>query len=292
MAALDSGAVARSDSHKKDGWARSGEGITAMNELIAAFNQYFRVIPADTPRLLHEVFRLRYQVYCEDTRLADGQLFPEHLERDDYDNRSTHILLQHYPSGHFVGTMRLVLPDPVDPRKPFPAEELARLDPEVIGVPAPLRRHIAEISRFAILHNFPHHQPRRAPVHYERRRVPRYTPTATDNERQKPRLRFPHPMLALVVGMMRTSLQHEITHWYAVMAPSLHRLLHHFGLSLRVVGPRFQFHGLRRPHFDSIQNVMDKAYWGHPEIWELVTESGALCPRPSIAAKRLLAIGK
>ncbi len=41
-----------------------------MNEVILAFNKYFRVVLADSAQLLHEVFRLRYQVYCEDTRLA------------------------------------------------------------------------------------------------------------------------------------------------------------------------------------------------------------------------------
>jgi hypothetical protein len=47
-----------------------------MNEVILAFNKYFRVVLADSAQLLHEVFRLRYQVYCEDTRLANHHLFP------------------------------------------------------------------------------------------------------------------------------------------------------------------------------------------------------------------------
>ena len=55
----------------------------------------FRVIDADTPALLREVFRLRYQVYCEDTHLADGELFPERIESDTYDQRASHMLLQH-----------------------------------------------------------------------------------------------------------------------------------------------------------------------------------------------------
>ncbi|MBA2409458.1 MAG: GNAT family N-acetyltransferase [Gammaproteobacteria bacterium] len=79
-----------------------------MNPLVAAFEAYFRVIDADTPALLREVCRLRYQVYCEDTHLADGELFPERIESDTYNKRATHILLQHHPSGNFVGTMRIV----------------------------------------------------------------------------------------------------------------------------------------------------------------------------------------
>ncbi|MGH8503067.1 MAG: PEP-CTERM/exosortase system-associated acyltransferase [Gammaproteobacteria bacterium] len=248
-----------------------------MNQLIAAFEAYFRVINADTPQLLREVFRLRYQVYCEDTQLADGVLFPERLESDEYDQRSVHMLLQHRPSGHYVGTMRLVLPDPADPNKPFPIEELARFAPAFAGVPREERRYVAEVSRFAILHHFPHHEPRRVMIHHERRRIPRY---GAGERPRKSRLRFPHPMLALVFGLVRLSVEHEITHWYAMMAPSLDRLLSHYSLHLQAVGPTFDLHGERRAHFDSIQNFLDRAYCSHPEVWELITDCGRLWPEP------------
>ena len=33
-----------------------------MNDLVAAFNEYFEVIDANSPELLRDVFRVRYQV--------------------------------------------------------------------------------------------------------------------------------------------------------------------------------------------------------------------------------------
>ena len=33
-------------------------------DLLAHFMRYFEIVRADTPALLEEVFRLRYQVYC------------------------------------------------------------------------------------------------------------------------------------------------------------------------------------------------------------------------------------
>lgn len=248
-----------------------------MNQLIAAFEAYFRVINADTPELLREVFRLRYQVYCEDTRLADGVLFPERLESDRYDQRSAHVLLQHRPSGHYVGTLRLVLPDSSDLENPFPVEELAPLDPALVDVSREARRHVAEVSRFAILHHFPHHEPRHVMVHHERRRVPRY---GAAERAPKPRLRFPHPMLALVFGLVQLSVKHGITHWYAMMTPSLDRLLSHYGLHLQAVGPSFELYGRRRAHFDSVQNFLDRAYCLHPGVWELITDCGRLWSPP------------
>lgn len=258
-----------------------------MNNLIAAFNQYFKLVHADNPQLLREAFRLRYQVYCEDTHFFDQTRCPEGLENDQYDGHSVHVLLQHRPSGYYVGTMRLVLPNPSDLLKPFPIEAAAQFDAEFPGVSGSLRRHTAEISRFAILHHFPHHQQRRrVPIHPERRRVPRYS--ASEKAQAKPRLRFPHPILALIFGLLELSVEHQITHWYAIMAPGLDRLLTHFSLNLPVVGPTIEMYGERRPHFCSIQAFLENAYCMHPAVWELVTDSGRLWSKPTEKTRRLI----
>ena len=39
-----------------------------MNDVVAAFNEYFEVIDAHSPELLRNVFHLRYQVYCIEQR--------------------------------------------------------------------------------------------------------------------------------------------------------------------------------------------------------------------------------
>ena len=39
-----------------------------MNDMVAAFNEYFEVVDAYSPELLREVFHLRYQVYCIEQR--------------------------------------------------------------------------------------------------------------------------------------------------------------------------------------------------------------------------------
>lgn len=243
-----------------------------MNTLIAAFRQYFRLVHADNPQLLHEVFRLRYQIYCVEAQLRDPSRCPQQLESDEYDRRSVHILLQHRPSGYFVGTVRLVLADRSDPEKPFPIEEIVPVERDFAGVSRQLRRQVAEISRMAILHHFPHHEPRRAP---------RYGEQAALYKHRGHRLGFPQPMLALAAGIVLFSVEHKITHWCAVMAPGLDRLLRQFSLNLQIAGPAFKFYGLRRPHFDSMQNVLDRAYCQHPEVWELITDCGRLWPKPA-----------
>jgi hypothetical protein len=150
--------------------------------------------------------------------------------------------------------MRLVLPDPSNLQIRFPIEKSAQFSPEFAGVPLPLRRRIAEISRFAILHRFLHHQPRRAAIHYECRRMPRYgAQVVADNEPQQSRLCFPYTMLVL-------SARHD-AYRYPKRNNTLVRNLD--SESARVVmplqstskggRPSIPVNGARRPHVDSIR---------------------------------------
>src|SRR5512134_3593348 len=85
--------------------------LIQTNDVVAAFNEYFEVINADSPELLRDVFHLRYQVYCIEQRAPgfEASKYPDEMESDEYDAHSSHILLRHRPSGEFVGTARLIL---------------------------------------------------------------------------------------------------------------------------------------------------------------------------------------
>lgn len=75
-----------------------------MNDIEAAFHQYFEIIDADTPELLKTVFDLRYRILCVHNTFPNfsGSEFPDGLEQDEYDYRSVHILLRHKPSGIYI----------------------------------------------------------------------------------------------------------------------------------------------------------------------------------------------
>ncbi|MGH8567684.1 MAG: GNAT family N-acyltransferase, partial [Gammaproteobacteria bacterium] len=98
-------------------------------DLLTHFRKYFEILRADTPDLLEEAFRLRYEVYCGEGCLPgfDPLDYPDGLERDiyDYEHRSVHCLLRHRSTGSNAGTVRLVLADPVQPDAPFPIEVAA-----------------------------------------------------------------------------------------------------------------------------------------------------------------------
>jgi N-acyl amino acid synthase of PEP-CTERM/exosortase system len=249
-----------------------------MNDVVAAFNEYFEIIDADSPELLCEVFHLRYQVLCIEQRAPgfEASNYPKKMESDSYDRHSSHILLRHRPSEKFVGTARLILSDPLDPYKLFPTERHMRLDPALIDVSKLPRQSMGEISRLVVVRRFSRRRDELLHALENGTQVKKWAPTM--------HRRFPHPMLALAVGIIRMSVENSVNHWLSVMEPALNRLLGLYGLQLDPVGPTIDHHGLRRPYYADLVQMLDRMYKNHNQFWELVTDYGKVRP---VAAERL-----
>ncbi|WP_201222017.1 PEP-CTERM/exosortase system-associated acyltransferase [Halochromatium roseum] len=216
-----------------------------MNDLLNAFSEYFNVIPANSPDLLEEAYRLRFQVYSQEIKLPgfESWRFSDQMERDEYDGHAVHCLIQHRPSEQLAGVVRLVLAKPGEEPPRFPIEAFAEdsLDASVlVNMP---RETTAEISRLILSSAF------------RRRKGEAATEFGSEQGIRPPgdqcRLHFPHPVLALMVATMRLSVEHEVTHWLAGMEPRLNRLLGRFGLDLMGLDHRFvhllpQFYWKRR----------------------------------------------
>lgn len=243
-----------------------------MNDIVAAFNEYFEVIDVDTPELLREAFRIRYQVLCVEQRAPGfpASRYPENMESDDYDRHSSHILLRHCPSRAIVGTARLILPDPLDPKKPFPAERYMTLNSDSVDISKISRQNIGEISRLHIAREL-----RRRKGDHERNEAG----VAVEENGIKIRRRFPHPILALAVGLIRISAAHHITHWISIMDPALNRLLSLYGLQQGPIGPLTEYYGQRGPYYANLTHMLDRMNKDHKHIWELVTDYGRLIPK-------------
>lgn len=242
-----------------------------MNDIVAAFNEYFEVIDATTPELLREAFRVRYQVLCVEQRAPgfEASNYPEGMESDSYDRHSSHILLRHCPSGAIIGTARLILPDPLDPKKLFPTERYMKLDPNLVDINKLPRQKIAEISRLHIIRGF------------RRRKGDKGRGEAGVNVEEngtKIRRRFPHPILALAVGLIRISAAHNVRHWISIMDPALNRLLSLYGLQHDPIGPITEYYGQRAPYYVNLLNMLDRVNKNHNQIWELITDYGKIIP--------------
>ena len=85
------------------------------------FDDEFEVVVADTPELIKESYRLRYQVYCLERSFLEGE---EGVETDEFDRHSHHVLLVSRASREVVGSARLILGSVWRPKCSFPMQAL------------------------------------------------------------------------------------------------------------------------------------------------------------------------
>jgi N-acyl amino acid synthase of PEP-CTERM/exosortase system len=229
-------------------------------KLSDAYNHWFKVVPADTPELLEQAYRLRYQVYCceHDYETPDEQL--EQRETDEFDSRSVHNLLIDRASGAVTGTVRLVLPDQKTPEKSFPIQQICShplLADRIITSTA------AEISRFAVSKRI-------------RQMADGFTSPVIDHHGDCPidrRNLKSYIALGLMKATMQMSFEHGITDWFAVMEPSLLRLLSRFSIYFKPIGSLVAYHGMRQPCHANVGALLERVRRENFELWEFVTES-------------------
>lgn len=235
-----------------------------MGNMRKAFNEYFEIIPANTPDLREIAYKLRYQVYCLETRFEDADSFPDKMEKDAYDDNASISLLKHRKTDSYAGTVRLIIPDVKQPDElPFYKVASDRFFLNTNHFPP---SKIAEVSRFAISKQF------------RKRLGERNSPSgATTIERPDVSIEnrvIPHIVLGLFVGMVRMSAEHGIKHWLCVMEPALVRLLGRYGLHFYPKGQSVHYHGIRQTCYTDIDDFLARAYEENQEVWSLITDNG------------------
>src|SRR6266536_130703 len=180
---------------------------SADSDFAWRYNEHFDIVRADSPALLDQAYRLRYQVYCLEHPFENAAEHNDGRERDEDDDRSVHSLLVHRQTGADAGTARAILPIEVE-RRPLPIHRiLASQDCDLTNrFPA---HSTAEISRFAVSKEFR----RRVEGRYAES-VPGGAP-AMPTERQI----TPYITFGLMRGIIEVCREYGISHISAVMKP-------------------------------------------------------------------------
>jgi N-acyl amino acid synthase of PEP-CTERM/exosortase system len=212
---------------------------TEPARIVEDFRQYFVMVTGKTPALREESFRIRYQVYAEELGWEDKSRFPDGCETDEYDQDAATCLLQHRPSGQFIGCVRLVLVPLGKPLR-FPFENVvAPMAADLATYGAGWRANAGEISRVAVISRF-----RRRTTERER---PDNIPEEV--ERASPERRvFPHIAVGLYLGAAALALSRGLNRVFAIMEPRLARRLRAYGIEFEVVGQPVEHHGVRVPY--------------------------------------------
>lgn len=208
-----------------------------MEQLAEHFHRYFHVEPALTQSQREGVFRLRYQVYCEELQFENVQDFPDGLETDVFDPQSLHCLLIHKASGQAAGCFRLILHSESGQGLPFLSICQNRLDDTEWHPNRIALDQFGEISRLAVHGNF------------RRRQGETSTPIGVmSGSLEEPSSRQ-YPLVATGLFLASTALAMHVglQRIYVMMEPRLARLLRSCGIMFKQVGEVMDYHGRRGP---------------------------------------------
>lgn len=210
------------------------------------FDRYFSLLVADSELLQQEVYKIRYQVYCQELNYESPENFPDEMETDIYDNHSIHCLLKHKPTGIYAGCVRIIIPQNRTlkmqryPSDLYPQESYKTTFPwqkfasnMVYPNPDYEWTNICEISRLAVLSDFRKRK--------EDDDIPLGTILPDINGGQRG---FPLIAMSLYWAAFCLALNLELDS-FAIMEPRLARHLRRFGLRFCLVSDLFEYHGAR-----------------------------------------------
>lgn len=227
---------------------------------------WFDAQVANTPELRDTAFRLRYRVYCIENPFEDPAANPDGREMDDLDDHSAHSLLIYRPTGVPAGTVRLVLPVEHDLDRSFALQQVCS-DPLLRDrLKFPVQR-MAEVSRFCISKEF---RRRRGDGSYLGGDVVDSAEMSSEDERRI----LPHLSLGLIESLVRMSVENGVTHWCAVMEPTLLRLLKRLGIHFDPIGPMVDYHGRRQPCYIPLKVLLLRVQRERPDVWDVITRGG------------------
>ncbi len=232
--------------------------------LLTRFNAHFSSITADTDAHVKAAQMIRYQVYCVENPLENIKN-PDRIETDAFDDHSVHSLLVYRAAEAALGTVRLILPleDNLEASFAFRRVLSASAWREFQKLPL---HSAAEVSRFSISRQF--------------RRV---LDSAARDEQTFLSNSGPLMRLGLIQGLVRMSVQHGVTHWCAIMEPTLMRMLAAMSIRFRPVGPPVEFHGMRQPCYCKLADILEAVRIERPAFWSVLTDGGSLTAGAGVA---------
>ncbi|KQW90183.1 hypothetical protein ASC94_20850 [Massilia sp. Root418] len=217
----------------------------------------------------HDIFKLRYDVYCIECAFLPQAEQAGGMELDEYETNAVHIAAYSMDE-KLIGTVRLVQPDAA---QPYPFERHCSVFDHFVPPP----RHLAcEISRLVVRKE---HRRRRAD---SLDGVPGLPPLVPAAERRHGERRRDSPML--LFGMYREMYRHSrnvgIRYWYAAMERALAQSLQRMGFGFQPIGPPADYYGAVVPYVLDLHMMEAKLAADNPKLSAWMRERPqALLPR-------------
>ena len=238
----------------------------STQSLIEEFHSCFSVSLAENTDQLHEAFKIRFKVYCEEFKYEPVEDFPDQLEQDEYDEISRHCLIIHRDTGIAAGCVRLVPSRGPANTSPLPFEKYCQhsLNQALIDEMKLERNTVCEISRLAVDGRFRRRTGESLTRFGEFRGF-----NLSENEQRA-------CSLIAVAGFFSATVlteMHNTTNVFAMMEPFLPRLMKRSGLFFKKVGYDIDYHGIRAPYFITTQSVLETMHDDVRELYNIIKES-------------------
>ncbi len=198
----------------------------------------------DSPRLLEQSHRMRYQIYCLEKHFLRAEDYPSHLEFDEFDGDSVHVGVLDRQS-ELVGTARIVKPNSAG----LPFFRHCTLFPGETAL-AEAGNTVVEISLVCISHR------------YTRRRVDVFFDAQGEVEsgehvtpRRERRVAHDDVFATLVKSLYHATKGLGATHWIVAIEKSLRRRIAAYGLPFQLAGPEVDYYGVVAPYIMSLADL-------------------------------------
>lgn len=201
---------------------------------------------------LTPLYRLRWQVYCEECGFVPAADHPQGLERDSHDAQAAHFGARNL-RGELVGLSRLVF---CSEQGLYPFE-LAGLVPHA-GVQLLRDGQAAEVSRLMVRRD------------YRRRRGDGLSGVGDHSLPPQPRNERRQGSAQIVLSLYRQMFQYSrragIDTWYAAMERFLPLSLQRLGLAFERIGDEGQYHGPVAPYRQDLRLLEATLRERHPAL--------------------------
>jgi N-acyl amino acid synthase of PEP-CTERM/exosortase system len=231
--------------------------------LVEDLQEYFDLELATTKAQLHDIFQIRYRVYCEEFGYEPLESFPDGQETDEFDAVSSHCLVTHKSTGRPAGCARLVH---VDEASLMPMEKFCgdSMDEGTIRDFDGRRTSICEFSRLAVDGAFR----RRAGE-----RATRFGEINAIDFSQRELRTFSLLAVSTILAAFAMSEQIGRTNCFAMMEPFLPRLLKRSGLIVHLAGKETDYHGARAPYFFQTHETVGGMQGEMQEFYQAIRSS-------------------
>ena len=219
--------------------------------LAETFKKYFLVELARTTKQKNKVYTIRYNVYCKEFAYEPIECYPDEKEYDEYDEYSMHSLITHKSSKIPAACVRLVPAfdqgHNLDVKLPFEKYCTESLDMEFINKLDFDPKTKCEVSRLAVDGLF------------RRRSSETLTRFGAINMKFSEEEQRAFPLLAVATFLLAIGLTElsDKTNMFAMMEPSLYRLLKRFGIVFQKAGKNINYHGIRALYFMTTQSALN-----------------------------------